>query len=465
MLDGLLKFMRRLKTSAKQITPLSAQPRLEWLEGRIVPTNTWNGSMSNDWDTAANWSAGQVPGLVGTMDNDVKISLVAPGKSYPTLPAGDSYTITSLNDDAGFTNGILTMAGSLTIAGAGKSSILAYGSIALVSRSSTLDIQESFSWSSPSITGGTVAVDEGGALNVSGGAKTLNSVVRLGNPADAISGTMTLKNMTQNLSLGTNGSITVYDGGFLNFAQSANSNAAGGISQDTSGSITVVGGKVERTGVDTTILTVGMPVLLGTSDGSGGGRFIVDNGASIMINNPLANGNISLLSLGGPTVTDRVEVGVGSTLNVSNGIDMKGPSDIFQVDGSNANSTANVGGNLTIEGGSLLIGVGETNAFTTLNLAGNLIFQTGTLGMSIQGGGGNTGHDSIAVTGLFALNNVNTTLQITDQNELPPTPGFRYVLITAGSTAGADFASVQAVNLPPVNWKHQRTATNYSIWA
>src|SRR4051794_38694794 len=108
-------FGKRFHSSGKRAR--KRRPRrlsLETLECRVVPAAVnWIASGSGNWDAAANWSTGQVPGSA----DDVTISTYG----TVTIKSGDGESVHSLTTSSGatlsITGGSLTVAAASTLAG------------------------------------------------------------------------------------------------------------------------------------------------------------------------------------------------------------------------------------------------------------------------------------------------------------------------------------------------------------
>jgi hypothetical protein len=192
---------------------------LEWLEDRVVPallSTTWEGTKSSDWGLDANWSAG-----VPTDNYAVHLRLAKGGMNFaPTIAAGQSYTIASLDDDTapGAVSGSLEIRGSLTIkAKAGEISNIVNWNISFTTSNATLDVQEPFTFSSAagitSLTSrtGLLSIDGGGSMTLTGAAKQLDVNVNVGGSRGA--GTLTFVDLTSNVKMKSGDSLTVFQGG------------------------------------------------------------------------------------------------------------------------------------------------------------------------------------------------------------------------------------------------------------
>src|ERR1700722_2792113 len=71
------------------------RPWIEALEDRLAPAvDTWNITGSGNWDTAANWSTGNVPG-----SSDTAVIQTAAAATI-TIQSGDSITVQSVTTAA-----------------------------------------------------------------------------------------------------------------------------------------------------------------------------------------------------------------------------------------------------------------------------------------------------------------------------------------------------------------------------
>jgi hypothetical protein len=153
-------------------------------------TNTWNGSSSSNWNTAANWSLNRVPlssnDVVIPNNFNVDINTAAVCKTL-VISGGNKANIVTIND-----NNSLTVSGSITInAGDNKNDnkILAVGAGSLTAGSiSILDTTNDDRVSNMSISTGTVNI----VGNITMGSNSVrNRVVFTGGGTLNLGGTMT----------------------------------------------------------------------------------------------------------------------------------------------------------------------------------------------------------------------------------------------------------------------------------
>jgi hypothetical protein len=250
--------------------------------------NLFNGTVSSDWNTAANWSLGKVP----TELDDV------------VIPSGKSATLSSGTDGvaSSFTlDGSLTVDGRTLTAGAGSSSI---ASSLTVKNGSTLNLGATTTWSSGSIIFGTgtnrINIDAGDVLDITGDVTagggdgtnlwrnegTLNRTTSTGtasiNQAFENDGTVNVDAGTLNLARGDGsgtsaGDYTVAAAGTLQFSNAFPSD--GPVSIDITGSdASVTGpGRVRQSNA-TTVVGGGARFDVGTLDfGPLGGTLQLDS--------------------------------------------------------------------------------------------------------------------------------------------------------------------------------------------
>ena len=388
--------------------------------------------------------ANLAPGAAGTnaQNNDVVIGTIAAGKSSPTIFSGDTYIINKLVIGSGFQNEIMGINGSLYIRGSGASEFNA-GQIQL-GKDGLLDVQTNLTWDSKDgFKGGTVQVDGEGSMTVESTAQNFKSNLFIGGTLGT--GTVTLSDMQANLTL-TNASIGVYAGGYLNFAQNKNSDTMGGIASGSSGSITIAGGTVERTGVDNAALTIGVPIAVGLDINGMQGRLILDTGTSTDVEATASTG-YSVISVGG-----LIEQQVRSYLKASAGVELTSSYSIYRVDGTDAaKSLVMLDGSLTVNDGLLVIGYGETTKFTEFSIEDNFMITGGTLLMSIKGGMSVEDCDLINVSRKLTVGS-GATLEVEDQNGVAPDPEVKYLLILPGTDTVTRFGAITNENAPVIDW-------------
>jgi len=177
-------------------------------------TNTWDGSSSTAWATAANWSLNHVP----LAAEDVVIPIGAAGTNWPNLAASTTIkSLTTTGRDASggargggltiSTNGItLTITGNLTINGAtGGTTENAFTGITLTGTTSSLTVNGNITATNgttteqPEITLGTGTLTVGGNISIGttvGYTVSNGTVVLNGTTQTLTSAATTYKNLT-----------------------------------------------------------------------------------------------------------------------------------------------------------------------------------------------------------------------------------------------------------------------------
>jgi hypothetical protein len=283
---------------------------------------------------------------------------------------------------------------------------------------------------------------EGATLKVTGNAGKLDVATTVGGP---FQGTMILTEMNQNLTLRRGAGITVNLGGFLDFAQSTDSDTKGGIVQQattgTYGYIYNRGGVVARTEQDSAnkVLNVGIAILI-----DNGGLFRLDPGTSIRVSNPVADGlGFSVQA----NSNAQVMLGASSSLDTYQGTQVTAATAHLRVMGDEFNvsdTIAVIGGDLTINGGTLTVGDGSTR-YVTLRVFGNLALTEATVSLKVDGAV-NGHNDTVEVfLGTFTLN--RGTLRVNTQTQVPSS-GFSYTILPGGS--GTDFDNFEWTGFSPL---------------
>jgi fibronectin-binding autotransporter adhesin len=336
-----------------------------FLGGRSVlaqtQNSTWNGSSSNAWNNAANWSPGGVPNNNTNGFTDYNVTIGAPSPTDVTA----SFTIDSM-----------------TVGTAGLVNIIGGNSLTL--NGPTLDDESEIVVNSNGAVAGTglslntVTVSGGGTIDLDSDATTTTA---------AINGTLTLMSANSivgegavNAFLTNYGTLQATQSGHLITLQTDNETnnnlyeaTNGGtlsvisitISQGTSGQITAATGSA--------VNITGATISGGTLNGSG--LFQVLSGNSAFANltiNAAVNevGNQSLTVNGNLTDTGILTVNsnaafAGTGISFTNGT-FSGGGAIFLNDDATT-TTATVNGTLILAAGSTIDGEGAINATLTNN--------------------------------------------------------------------------------------------------
>jgi hypothetical protein len=155
------------------------RPRLEAIEGRILLSGvSWVGTGGGDWDTAANWSTGKVPGA----SDDVTINKpgitvthnLSQSDSVHSLTSQDalSFSAGSLSiASASAINNTLTLSGPMKLSGAGAiaATTVNLNAGATLGGTGAVTVSSALNWSGGTIDGpSTVTVPKGAMLTISG---------------------------------------------------------------------------------------------------------------------------------------------------------------------------------------------------------------------------------------------------------------------------------------------------------
>ena len=385
-------------------------PRLESLEDRALPaTINWMNAGSGNFDTAANWSTGSVPGA----GDDVVINTAS--SATITVKMGDSLFVHSITTAAGDTlavsNGSLTLLGNSSLAGALSLS----GSSRLLVNTS-LSVGGTLTENSGELTGpGNVTVT--GTLTWTGGTMSGPGVT------DAKGGlVLGMPSATSNSSDILAGRTLVNEGTAVWYARNTLTQQSSSTFENlSSATLTINGGA--SWGSDTT-----------DSDNFGSfdnqGTFVVAAGTSSTVVQPFFSnegsvqvGSGTLVLGGGGTATGSFSVPAGTTLVLGNnenyetftfnsGSTVSGAGTVLFGSGEAVNFTA--GSTFNVSGTTVINTGGNTDANVvfwtdTVEAVGNLTIESGVVNFSTggtvsltsltQSGGALTGPDSVVVVG------------------------------------------------------------------
>jgi hypothetical protein len=408
--------------------PVTAKPRLEEpgvgvievLEERCVlsvaATSTWVGGLNSDVNNSGNWLSkdanGQVVQAVPGPTTDVTLPTLTASAYDPVVGANGNVALQwgSLTNQSPMTTLTINAGSSLDVTGQGtkNSTWGSANSPPLLTDNGTFQIENPsgvlfFIWSNGMITGsGNMYLANGGEMEVYNAAQYLGVNLYVGqdginNPTQTTTSRLDVSSsaqqsaMTSNLSLNNNASIIVAPQGVMNFKATQNQQTTGGVVEglystgriydygyvsvaaDTGGlalqiqpQVQITGGTWEEDQNARTRFTFANmnndPSLL-----VGAGILQLDNGANILVQDPLklsGSGTLSIPSGGSATVTgsilDQGNIQLGdsngvSTLTVTQNVDIEGSGTLtvwaqFNGDGLlTANSQLNVTGTFSVD--------------------------------------------------------------------------------------------------------------------
>jgi RHS repeat-associated protein len=372
---------------------------VEWLERRLVLSSvSWKNPNGGDWDTAANWSGGEVP----TAADDVTIGIAVSNPITHNTSATDSvHSVTSADP-------IVLFSGSLSIAAASTFS------------------------SDVTLSGGTLG---GGPVTFTGGA----TLVGTANHGNGTGGTLSGVTLDGTLDLATNGGANVTITGGLTLSGTIDiGNAAG----STQGALDFQGAQTFG-GTGTVVFggSTGYPGNQISTASSGGDSGTLTIGPGITIKGQ--NGNIGW---------NRNNNGVFTPLVNQGTIDADVSGGAIQIYGANLTNS----GTLQATGGSsLYLNLGWTNSGSITADASNLYFggiwsDTGPItvnsGSSLvlqgsfnPGAGANIGGNGGTVYVEGAVTNNGSTVTLDD-------PSLTY-LLHGGTVTGGTVSLTNSVTL------------------
>ena len=409
-----------------------------------TPVKYWNGSVSADWNTAANWSPSGVPTSVDNLD----INTATP--NVCTLSSG-SVTINHLTMNQ---TGVLNMSSGTSLTVAGNLTFVNTASVNFNCNSTFSLTNTTFNQKVPAL--------QYGHLNLGSGARTLDNsgTIRICGNYTPTSGALTstgstvefngtsvqsiLSNNTgfNNLFI-SNASATVTSptnvtvGGSLQINTNARLNNTTGSLTINSGATANVDGYLRNSG---TIITTGTVTISGTGTyehnvsgapgtipvatwASGSMCDLIGNFSSGNINFGLQNFHHVRASFtgSGAVNANRTLTNMGGDLSiVSTG------TGTFALSG-NLSTNMTIGGSINQSGGSWMLATGSNSSFY-VNLAGNFIQTSGAFDMmqttgsgaaaeiNILGNYSRTGNGIIIASGggsqdgIFRFNGVNQTI-------------------------------------------------------
>ncbi len=360
---------------------------VELLESRILlrgggfPTDTWISTSSGNWNVAANWSTGVVPGPGDVAFIETNSALTV------TIPSGDAEAVSGLVTDS---NDLLSITGgSLTIAGVSVPSALG-GGLSITGGSFTA------SGVGTTVTVANPAIASGASLFATGGA-TLN-----------LFGTWT-NNGT--ISVDSSSAIGLGDA----FSGSPKSSGAVNYVWTNAGVVAIANGAtVSFGGVFTTDDFDGIAQQPGVSLAQDNVTVVgtLDNSPA---DNPVSNGVLTLDASTGPLNLSGGEIyqGVVDPTGVDN-LSFTGPG-VNVLDGVTINGPLNIDGNCTVlDSGDRFVNgdldVGDNSVLTldassTVSVSGNFTeTSSATLNEAIAGApaGGDFGRIAVAASATLA---------------------------------------------------------------
>jgi hypothetical protein len=437
-------FRRARLAELKSRRPRAARPVLEALEDRLAPTVSWTGGAGTlDWNDAANWSRGAVPGPA----DDVLINVAVTGPitvsaantvhsltdtTAPLAFVGGSLSLaaaSSVNQDVTLSSGALFASGSLSIGGALTQSG------GLLTGAGTVTVSGLLTWTGGIMSGsGTTLANGGLQLGLNDGnsySEALNARTLINAGSAVWVGTDRLDqsagSIFRNLPLAT---LDVQGTATLNDADSA------GDVLDNQGTLTIDTGSARGTfgGVFTNerSVLVHSGTLALTDGGTATGSLQIDSGAEVLF--PWFTPHYAFTSGASVTGAGTFEVDADASASFSPGTtyNLTGTTNIFSgtavFDASAATGILNeTGGNLggsatlTVSGlttwtGGTMSGPGATDAQGGLNLGQSSQSDNETLaGRTLVNLGTGAWYDSDTLTqvesSLF-LNSAGATLTI-----------------------------------------------------
>ena len=361
---------------------------LAWTLGDTVLSDfTWNGSLSTDWSTAANWYPAGNP----LEDDDVIIPDASTTLNDPILPA--SVSVGRMTIQSG---GILnaTLGSTITVTGASgawsseSGGIFNHNSdtVIFTNAAATADGVTDF-YNVTIDTGAGLTMGTSGTMRI-GGTMTNNGIW----PAAGLTNTTIEYNGGSQTVLSPNGVTPGYDNLILSgsgtktmpgtalsiggdFSMSGTASATAGAAIDTAGSFTVGSGTSFTTGAFTH--TIG-------GDFSNSGIFTA-TGSTITLNGTSAQ------AIGGTTTTEFNNL----TINNANGVTL--------------NSSPTISGTLTLTSGTFAVGA-NTLTLNGPTIAGTPANMSTTSSSSLVFGGSSSGVNipsSVAALNNLTINNAN----------------------------------------------------------
>ena len=401
-------FGRKIKAARSFVFPRLAVENLE--ERLVLSTVNWINPNGGDWDTAANWSSGNVP---GASDDAV----IPQSGLLVTHVNGNSDSVGSITSSSTLeiTSGTLSIAGSSTL-----SALIQTGGT--LTGAGTVTVTGQTVWTGGTMTGGGITNAQGGlqlggvgqgdterldgrAFNNSGEAFWQGT----GGWFDQLSGSVFTNLPSASLTIQSD--LTWYnDSGNSTF------NNQGALAKDATLGATFINVAFNNSG------TVDMQsgALSLQNGGLDSGAFSVETGAYLGFD---GNGTTTLSPSSQVAGAGVVEMSNNATVNVAGAYNGSG---VLQVNGGNVKFTAPISsvGKISVTGGTLDFSTGATVATSSLAITGGTLTGSDTLtvsGMTVWTGGtmsgtgvtnahgglqlGSVGQGDIEVLNTRALNN------------------------------------------------------------
>ncbi len=398
------------------------------------PTAAWdwdNGAGDGLWTTALNWSSNILP---GTSDD-------------ATIGAGFSVT---LNNVASVNS--LTLDGSLTLAAGGS---LTLGSSSTFSNTSVFTMSAGALVANGGFTSNGAYTQNGGTATFKG--TSAFNTVSLG-AGSAMTMNLNAATTMASLTTGTGSNTPVIQGsGNVNVTGAStlnNANFGSGGVINFNGGVNITGPVTVNRGTSLNGGTLsGAGAISGTGAVNNTGSFDIQNGGTLAIN--LTNSGTLTKSAGNSTsITNLTNSGTidiqsgilnttstytqtaGSTLLSGGGLTVT----TLSLNGGVLGGSGTVTGNVINDAGSIRPGNTGSTGLLTINGAYTQN-SGGSIEIEVQGNGGSTDYDRMAVTGAV---NLNGTMDIIEINAFTVGNGFTLTPLTYASASG----TFSSINVP-----------------
>ncbi len=377
------------------------RPVFENLEDRFLPsTVSWIGG-SGDWNTAANWSGGAVPGSA----DDVVINNAGSSAISVTHSSG-THTVNSLSLSSGSLVNFTLSGGTLTVSTTVQDNgpfNLTGGTLAGATVAAGTTVRGSGNFSGVTLAGTLDEATAGGTVYVTNGLTLNNGTVNLGSPTGSNGGGLSFQVASQTLA----GTGTVTFGGYfygnnLSIASGLTLTIASGITvHGAAGEVGSGGGTFVNQGTISEDVSGGAGIALLGAGWTNTGTLQAPNGGTLYLDGsftPAGLGNISSAASG--------TIGIGGTLTNT----------------GNTLALSSVAGPLTVLGGATITGgtvAGQATNTLTLN-GGTLAGVTVPAGSTLKMGGSYSTLSGVTLAGTLdeasASGSVNVTNGLTLSN-------------------------------------------------
>jgi hypothetical protein len=402
---------------------------------------TWINPAGGDWDTASNWSTGQVPGPA----NAAVIAMPSITVQHASAVADTVYSLTSNAANLTISGGSLTLAAG-ALSGSGNVSVSTGGTL-IKTGSATLTISTPFVNAGAVVvhggllsvarggTGtGTFAVDSTGTLNLAGTAASPFTLAS----GSSVSGAGVVSYNAGTINLGGTYNVTggtMIAGGIANFISPVTSVGAlivahGTANFRTGATVTVPALTLEEgtlTGSDIVAISGSVTWLSGTIGGTG--SIVLQTSAQTSI----IQGTLDTRTL---TNLGTVSAAAGSVLTLAHGASVFNAGTWTDQGGNTVSGALRLPYNFRASAGTfnntgkyLSSGGGTTSYTVPFNNQGTLEVQSGTLSL---GGGGSGALSTAAASAVFQV----------DSGALLAFPAGAYTLNAGTQFTGAGFADV-----------------------